>query len=158
MHLYDKDNNIKKYDTTNDILKEWYDFRLTMYIKRKKYIIDKLTKDLNILKYKVMFIQYVLDNKIIIYRQKKSNIIIKLEELEFPQLANNNNNNNNESYDYITSIPLFSLTIEKINELNELFNNKDKELKLIKSISEINMWKNDLNDFLKNYTQWKKNN
>jgi len=157
MHLYDKDNNIRKYDSTNDILKEWYDFRLTMYIKRKEYIIGKLTKDLNILKYKVMFIQYVLDKKIIIYRQKKSDIITKLEELEFPQLVNNNNNNN-KSYDYITTIPLFSLTIEKINELNELFNNKDEELKLIKSISEINMWKNDLNDFLKIYTQWKKNN
>ena len=155
MHLYDKDNNIKKYESNNDILKEWYEFRLSMYVKRKEYIIGKLTKELNILKYKAMFIEYVLDDKIIIYKQKKSDIIDKIEELEFPKLSINNNN---ESYDYITLIPLFSLTIEKINELNDSYKKKDEELELVISTSEVDIWKNELKEFLKNYTLWKKIN
>ena len=41
------------------------------------------------LKYKSMFIEYVIDKKIIIFRKKKDEIIQKLEKLKFPKLSIN---------------------------------------------------------------------
>tara|TARA_B110000208_G_C11789740_1_gene437003 strand:- start:65 stop:3499 length:3435 start_codon:yes stop_codon:yes gene_type:complete len=153
MHLYNADGNIKKYASPEEILKEWYEHRLGIYVKRKNYLIGKLSKLLDILKYKVMFIEYVLDGKIIIYKQKKVDIISKLEYYEFPQLATRDEE---KSFDYITSIPLFSLTLEKIDELNEKFLNKEEELNNVKAISEIDMWKSELSEFLERYLHWKK--
>ena len=71
MHLFDKNHKIKKYNNTNDILLEWYELRLNGYIKRKKYYLEEFEKELNILKYKVLFINNVLSNKILINNEKK---------------------------------------------------------------------------------------
>jgi DNA topoisomerase-2 len=151
IHLYNSNGQIRKYHSPESILKEFYDVRLTFYTKRKEYLIDKLNKELNILKYKVMFIEYVLDKKIIIERQKKINIINKLIELKFPKLVDSNNE---ESYDYLTEMSLFSLTEEKIDELNNRYKNKEEELKIVQSTSEIDQWKSELNEFKNEYIKW----
>jgi len=154
MHLYDKNKNIKKYNDVEEILLEWYDIRLDAYVRRKNFIINKLEKELELLKYKVIFIQNVINKKIIIYKQKKVDIIKKLEELKFPKLQITDKDK--ICYDYITNIQLFSLTIEKINELNEKFKEKENELNVLKNTSEMNIWKNELQILLKDYLKWKK--
>jgi DNA topoisomerase-2 len=146
VHAYNASYHMTKYNSTNDILKDYYDIRLEYYNKRKEYLINKLTKELNILKYKVMFIEYVLDKKIIIERQKKADIINKLVEFKFPKILNNNETE--ETYDYLTEIPLFSLTMEKIEELNNKYKNKDQELAKIKSVSEFEQWTIELDEFI----------
>ena len=151
MHLYNSSGQIRKYHNPESILKEFYGVRLNYYTKRKEYLIGKLNKELNILKYKVMFIEYVLDKKIIIERQKKINIINKLIELKFPKLADSNDD---ESYDYLTEMSLFSLTEEKIDELNNRYKNKEEELKRVQSTSEIDQWMSELNEFKNEYIKW----
>lgn len=153
MHLYTADGSIKKYDSPNDILVDFYNTRLQMYTKRKEYLIGKLSKELDILKWKKMFIEYVLDNKIIIYKQKKATIIDRLIELKFPKLSTSSEDNN-ASYDYITDIPLFNLTQEKIDELNEKFNAKEEELRHVQTVSEIEQWTYELDEFVEKYKEW----
>jgi len=146
MHLYNANGKIKKYDNAIDILTEFYAIRLEMYTKRKSYLIGKLQKELDILKWKKQFIEYVLDGRIIIYRQKKTAIIDKLIELEFPMI--------DDTYDYITNIPLFNLTEEKVNELIEQFNNKQEELHKVESTTEIEQWNYELDEFIESYNKW----
>lgn len=153
MHLYNAEGRITKYSSPNDILKEFYDIRLMMYTKRKVYIIDKLTYELDVLKYKIMFIEYILDKKIVIERQKKDAIIKKLIEYDFPQLASSFKNKD-ESYDYLTNMFLFSLTEDKIDELKKKIKDKQVELKIVKDTSEIDMWKSELNELLSKYEDW----
>jgi DNA topoisomerase-2 len=147
MHLYDAQGKIKKYDTVLHILVEYYDIRLKMYSKRKEYLINKLEKELNILKWKKIFIEQVLDGSIIIYKQKKDSIIDKLIELKYPKLIDN-------SYDYLTNIPLFNLTLEKIEELNNKYDNKEKELEKLKLTTEIEQWNIELKEFEVEYNKW----
>jgi DNA topoisomerase-2 len=162
MHLYNADGLIRKYSSTNDILKEFYDIRLITYTKRKEYLIGKLTAELDILKYKKMFIEHVLGEsngkkieQIIIYKRKKIDIITDLEKFKFPKLSNSNNTTDTDnSYDYLTDMPLFAFTYEKINELNERFNAKEQELIKIQSISEIEQWKIELNELEDAYNKW----
>lgn len=105
---------------------------------------------------KKLFIEHVLDNKIIIYKQKKDNIIAKLVELGFPKLATDEGKT--DSYDYVTEMKLFNLTEEKIAELTEKYNNKEKELRHIEVTTETEQWIVELDEFVNAYKTWEKNN
>lgn len=174
MWLYNYNGIIKKYTSPQDILCEFYQVRLDMYTKRKNWLKNKIHNELDILQYKMKFIQYVLDGKITVFKQKKSVIIDKLIELKFPKLItriskskkdkeddedndindDSQEEDSNKSYEYITSMPLFSLTDEKINELQDKLDNKQQELVQIESTSEKDQWKLELNEFLTTYKIW----
>jgi DNA topoisomerase-2 len=171
MWLYDPNGIIKKYSCVQDILADFYQVRLDMYTKRKNWLINRLTNELDILQYKMKFIQFVLDGKIIVFKQKKSVIIDKLVELKFPKLATGTNATNKKikeeddedvndidlvgkSYEYITSMGLFSLTEEKIQELQTKLDEKQKELAIIETTTEKEQWKIELTEFLEQYEKW----
>ena len=59
-----------------------------------------------------------LSKDIQIERQKKDKIIARLIELKFPKLARSIDNPD-VSYSYLTDLPLWSLTFEKIEELKK---------------------------------------
>ena len=61
-----------------------------------------------------------------------------------------------KSYDYITDIPLFNLTQEKIDELNDKYLNKEKELQIVMETSEIDKWIAELDEFVQKYNEWTK--
>ena len=51
-------------------------------------------------------------------------------------------------------MPLFSLTDEKINELQSKLDEKQQELVKVESTSEKDQWKLELNEFLTTYKIW----
>jgi DNA topoisomerase II len=179
MHLHDPTGKIVKYDTVEDILREFYDYRLQMYEVRKEYHTKLLKNELNILKYKIKFIRKVCKKEIIIEKQKKSKIIDKLKELEFPKLSHdinaidddtideevNNKDDNLEefgqqikksvkTYDYVTNLQLFSLTEEKIAELEKQHADKKAELELYTNTPVKDIWKMELKELLDAYESW----
>lgn len=155
MHLYNSQGKITKYDTVEDILYEYYDYRLKMYGKRKEYMILELTNDLNIAKYRVKFINEVLDRTIIIERRKKELIIGDLEKKGYPKLSSNARAlEEDKTYKYIIDLPLFSLTLEKIDELTEDMKKKQKELDDYTKISLQDLWKRELLEFVSEYDKW----
>jgi DNA topoisomerase-2 len=167
MHLHNSQGYIKKYSNPLEILIEFYETRLMMYTKRKEYMIKKLERELYVLEWKKKFIESVLDGTIIIYKQKKSAIIDKLIELGFPKLSKIKDNLDNldieekessKSYDYVTDLPLFNLTEEKINELKDKHDAKEKELEKVKLTSEIEQWNYELDEFVNKYNSWFKTN
>lgn len=150
MHLFDCNGRIKKYEGPLEIIEEYANVRLEYYKKRKDYMVGELKKELDILKYKMMFIEYVLSKKIIIERQKKDAIIAKLQEYKFPRLSDN------FSYDYLLNMPLYSLTYEKIEELKNKVNNKEEELESLLAITEKDMWKTELDELVVKYNEFLK--
>ena len=151
MHVFNRNGTIQKFDNAEEIISQWYEFRLEKYIIRKNYIIGKLTNELNLLEYKAKFIKYVLDKKIIVFKQKREAIIKKIEDFKFPKLSTGKEE---KSYDYITNLSLFSLTEEKIEDLNEKLENKEEELAKVKKTSEKEMWIKELNEFKEAYKKW----
>ena len=149
MHLFTENNVIKKYNNVDEILIDFYNFRLPLYEKRKQVIISKLEYNLLIIKNKVNFIDNKLNNKIIIDNQKKKDIIIKLEKLKFTKLKYGSDTN--ESYDYLLKMDILTFTKEKIDELNKLYKQKLSELNNYKKLSAIDIWDNELNEFIKMY-------
>ena len=134
------------------MLKDYLDIRLEFYNKRKEYYIKVLENELDLLKYRRMFIQQILNKEIIIERRKKELIIQDLVKFNYPELSTNINNKS--SYDYLTTIPLFSLTLEKIDELGNDFNSKTQELESYRNLSIQDMWIYELDTFEILYNKW----
>ena len=105
-----------------------------------------------ILKYKVKFIKLKIENVIIIEKRKKNDILSDIKNLEFPKLSLKVDVAENEkSYNYITNMELFSLTEEKIEELNNEYNNKLKELENYKNTTLEQLWGGEINEFIIEY-------
>ena len=151
MHLY-KDNVITKYKSPNAILKDYIKIRLDAYELRKKHVIKILANDMQILKYRKKFIEQILDKEILIERKKKTEIIQQLINNEYPELGTNITSI--PSYDYLTGLPLFSLTTEKIDDINSEYNEKKIELDLYKNSTVRNLWLGELEEFEKVYDKW----
>jgi DNA gyrase/topoisomerase IV subunit B len=143
MHCFNKKSVIKKYDTIYDILKEFYEVRLDYYKKRKQYQLDELEKELNVLDWKMKFIEGVIEGTIIVNNQTKEKINEQLTKLEFPKLSEN------KSYDYLVQMPIYSLSKEKIDELQKKIDNLEEEMELIQKTTETDRWKSELMELRK---------
>lgn len=155
MHLYNENAVITKYSTVNDILKDFFKYRLHMYEERKKYYVKLLEIQMMIAKERKRYIEEILDKKIIIERKKRDEIIDRLVERKFSKMANKVDAMEDEkSYEYLTSMALFSLTQEKIEELENIYNEKMNELEKYKKLSIRDIWKEDLNEFESAYDKW----
>merc|ERR1711991_29658 len=60
------------------------------------------------------------------------------------------------NYNYLTSMPIYTFTEEKINELKTQEENKKAEVEEIESKSETDMWRCDIDEFEKEYKKWMK--
>jgi len=101
-----------------------------------------------LLKYKILFIKYYLDETIIIYKNSEKNVIDKLVELEFPKI--------NNTFSYLTDIKIFDLTIEKMKNLQDKYDSKEKELNKLLILSEKDIWKSELLELKNEYIKFLK--
>ena len=141
MYLFNENLILTKYKTPVDILLEFFDLRLEFYIKRKEYITKRLRRELEILTSKARFIKEYINGDLDINKRSKDYIISVLEKHDYPK--------DDSSYDYLLRLPIYSLTSEKIKELEEQCHKKEKELAFILSKSPEDLWRIDLNDLLK---------
>lgn len=141
MYLFNENLILTKYDTPVDILLDFFDIRIQYYIKRREYIIKKLKRELQILEAKARFIKEYIEGELDINKKSKDYIISLLEERDYPTDEN--------SYDYLLRLPIYSLTLEKINELNKQCETKKNDLLFIKNKTAEELWKIDLEDLVK---------
>lgn len=160
MHLYNSKGIITKYDSAEEILKEFYLIRLVFYIKRKEFLEKKLKRLLDIYEAKVKFIMEFISKDIDIINKEDEEVEAQLVERKYPKFSKNINLENtddtdddNATYDYLLSMQIRSLTKKKIEELKKLHEEKLAEYEALMKKSEKNMWKEDLKEFLKNYTK-----
>lgn len=154
MHLFDSNNELKKYDGPLDIIREYYSVRLKYYKLRREYWLKEIHKELKVLKYKIKFIQMYLNDEINIARRPMVDIIKDLVDLEFPPLGLNMKDTEYrkyEGYGYLLSIRLSSLSKENLDKLRAKFDLKNKEFNELKGQSPKRLWMNDLDQFIKSY-------
>lgn len=147
MHLYCVDGHIKKYNTIEDIMEEYYDHRLELYENRRTYYLDLLKYQLELLEAKVRFILMIVEKKLIINNRKKDDIENELNTLKFPKFGKNKDDTN-INYNYLLTMPLYSLTYEKIEELKNQMKNKELEYNTLLNMTAIDVWKKDLKELL----------
>jgi len=164
MVLFDADGKIAKYDSPLDILKEFVNLRLQVYDKRKRYLINKLTREKDILSNKARFILMVVKGDLELRKRKKADLLKELRDRKFTpwsefealsckekteEEAAAKGGEEKSDYDYLLGMPLWNLTLEKVEELQGEFEKKKEELQVIIGTAIEMMWDKDLTELLR---------
>ena len=154
IHLYNNKGQIKKYNNLCEIYDEFYIERYELYAKRKEYELSELNNELMILKSKMRFIQDVIDDKIVVYKRKKCDIINDLLQYEYIQVQSGRvietvNGNNTNNYDYLIKMSLHLFTEEEIVRLDEKINRIQGEHDILENMTIEEIWLSECDELLK---------
>jgi len=150
MWLFNTRGKMTKYKNVEEIIDEWYDYRLDLYVKRRDYSLNKLKQELDLIKYKVLFINEFINGTIEIRNKTKDTITEMLKNKDYPEMSNNLDEKNN-SYDYLLKMDLYKLTKEEIDKLKHEKDMKELEVNHLENITSIKIWSNELEEFDKLY-------
>jgi DNA topoisomerase-2 len=137
----DEHGKLKIFQSPEEIVEYFVDFRLKYYDKRKQKLLGRLAGEMNDLNVKCRFIQAILDEKLQVNRRKKSEIVADLQAMKFDQ--------EDGSYDHLLRMPIHSLTQEKFDELQAQLKKKQEEHNRTLSTTAKEMYVADLEELLK---------
>ena len=132
---------IKRYNNIAEVLFEYIMYMLSIYKKRKEFILEKMKIDSIMNREKIRFITAVNDGTLIIRNRKKSDIYLDLEAMQFTKIS--------EDYEYLLRMQIANLTAEKIIELEEQIKEDAKTIAEFSSTSAAQIWLKDIEEFEK---------
>lgn len=163
MVLFDDEGRLVKYNSTNDILAQFFEIRMECYIKRKALLVQKLQTDQRMLANKARFVEEVCNGDLVVSNRKRADLLQELQsrgyEL-FGKIGAPNKEDASEDeeektgdvsmselskgYDYLMGMKIWSLTYEKAEDLRRQLQDKTKELELLQALEPSQIWLNDL--------------
>jgi DNA topoisomerase-2 len=169
MHLFDAADKLKKYESVQEIIDDYYETRMSIYQKRKNFMINSLEKELVLLTNKVKYIKENLDGTIDLRKKKKDEVVQMLENKGYDKINNKLEVDNNENVDifenssnkhysdfnYLIKMPMDSVTEENVERLEKEQINKNIELDDIKNTTICQMWSNELIVLENQYLEYK---
>lgn len=136
MHLFHPTKGIHKYNSPESILVDFVEIRLETYKQRKAYMLKSMTDEVQFLDNKARFIRMVVDDEIVIFKRKKADLEVELEQKKFSKV--------NESYSYLLDIKTYQYTEEAITKMNNDINTIKTNLINLAKITIVDMWKSDI--------------
>jgi DNA topoisomerase-2 len=133
----DADNRVKVFTGAKDIIDYYYNVKIDFLQKRIDHIIAKIQTEIRKMVSVYLFIQAITEDKLIINKRKKTQIVEDLEN--FPKIQKED-----DSYDYLLRMPIHSLTKEKMDELMAKIKDKKQELDYYKTTTPETEWLKDL--------------
>ena len=146
MHLFDAHDKLRKYGNPNDIIHDYFDTRMRLYVERKEFMIKQLERELVVLSNKHRYILGTLDGEIDLRRKKRSEITEMLTSKKFDML------DDDEDYKYLTKMSMDSVTEENVEKLSRQYNDKKHELEVLKDTTTEQMWSKELDELYAEYT------
>jgi DNA topoisomerase II len=181
---FSSSDHLHKYASAEDMLSEFFNFRLPFYALRKDSMVSILRKDLNRLSNRMRFVLEVIHETLVLRNVPRKQLLKQLSAKKYDLLPpssskkrspNQHDDNDEEEeedkeeeekkeekkdkeerelipiesnlrlgYEYLLSMPLWSLTYEKVEELKREHSEKESELNVILRVSPEEMWKRDL--------------
>mmetsp|Transcript_129509 Transcript_129509/g.415146 ORF Transcript_129509/g.415146 Transcript_129509/m.415146 type:complete len:1228 (+) Transcript_129509:59-3742(+) len=86
MVLFDAEGHIQKYESALDIIKDFAKLRLTVYEKRKAWLLAKLTRECEVLSAKARFIKLIIEGRLVVKRRKILDLVADLRKQGFKAL------------------------------------------------------------------------
>lgn len=168
MVLFDHVGSLKKYESVQDILKDFYELRLKYYVLRKDWLVGMLGAEGAKLTNQARFILEKIEGTLVIENKPKKELIRMLQQMGYdsdPIKAWRQSQEKNEDvmeeeteeeeqedtsgpdYNYLLSMPMWFLTKEKKDELCKQRDAKLTELDTLKKRSPADLWRADLAAF-----------
>ncbi|GMF09171.1 unnamed protein product [Phytophthora lilii] len=171
MHAFNADRQLVKYETSEDILRDFYGVRRELYSKRKQHLEQHQAKEVLRLSNRIRFIQEVSFGslqKILKERIPKAELVELLKEHGFsPASAFKEEaidhvgnlglaavgrvqddavatTNGNEDYDYLLNTSLMSFTKEFTDRLEKEHDTKQDKLQQLHAMTPAQIWRSEL--------------
>lgn len=138
MHAFDSQDKLKKYETPEEIIDDFYTVRLEFYDKRKIYQIEQLTNELVVLSNKARYIQEILNDSLDLRKKKQKEIIDILENKGYSKIDDDND------YKYLIKMPMDSVSEENVEKIMNEKQAKETELNILKSKDVKVIWSEEL--------------
>ena len=130
-------NKIEVFENIYDIIDRYIEIKLEYLQKRKDHQLQKFEDDIKIDFSKFLFIKNIVENKLIINKRKKDDIVKDLEKID-------NIIQKDNSFDYLLNMGIMSLTEERMNKLQEDIKSKKSELDKLKNTDIKDIWLDEL--------------
>lgn len=168
MVLFDHVGSLKKYESVQDILKEFFELRMKYYVLRKDWLVGMLGAESAKLSNQARFILEKIQGTLVIENKPKKELIRMLQQMgydsdpvkawkdaqekEEEEDAEDDDEKEKEDtsgpdYNYLLSMPMWYLTKEKKDELCKQRDAKMTELNTLKMKAPADLWKEDLAAF-----------
>ncbi|GJZ94364.1 DNA topoisomerase 2 [Tanacetum coccineum] len=154
MHLFDKNDELKKYHTPKQILEDFFHLRLDFYEKRRTTLLCKLKKDVLVVENKLSFIKEVRNLDLALKSKDERCAELKTKGFKsLPSIAREVDGVGREEtqeeqrtgYDYLLSIPLLTLEAKDMKELEDEQDAMNKKIAYLQDASIIkSLWLTDL--------------
>jgi DNA topoisomerase-2 len=141
MHLNNAKNQLKKYKTVEDIIDEYAEVRLQMYLTRKQHLLQAIHAKLNEITNRVRYIRFVLDGTIDLRHKSSDTITTLLQSLKLEKM--------NDTYHYLIKMAMDSVSTENVTHLEGELAKLTEEKRILSAMSEKQMWLNELDDLMK---------
>lgn len=149
MWMFDRNSQIHKYESTSDIMEAFYTTRRDFYGKRRAYQLGVLQHELDILKYKVQFLEAVISDDVVVAKQSKAELEATLESKGYPKF--HTAEAQSASYKYLLGMPIYTLTTDTLAKLRDQREEKQLALTTLDQTTPEAIWSTDLKAFRKEY-------
>jgi DNA topoisomerase-2 len=128
----DENNKIIEFNNVFELFDKFIEIRLQFYEKRKNYLLKKYQEEISFLLDKAKFIKSIIDNKLIINKKSKKDILEQCKNL-----------NIKFGEDHLR-MNLYNLTEEKINELKSQIKSLQEKIDTLSKKSPKEIWIEEL--------------
>jgi len=148
MHLFDRYDKIKKYNTVTEIIDDYYEVRLEYYDKRKEYLLNKMNNKKIWFDNVIKFIKKVIDGTMVINKVPIETIKSNLEKNNFDKI--------DDSYQYLLSIAIYRFCKEELQKLNSDYKELIDNIKTLTVKDNKTLWHEDLLELKKEVRKLRK--
>ena len=150
MHLFDSQDQLKKYGNVRDIVRDYYATRLELYAKRKTHQLAAMTAELLILSNKARYIQELLDGSIDLRRKRGDELVAMLQSKGYDALSDHMEK---PDYKYLLKLPMDSVSEENVHKLLKEKGQKELQHSTLESTSIEQLWLADLAELRAEYVK-----
>ena len=143
MHLFNSKEQLKRYSTVKEILDEFYEERLVMYEKRRKYRLQNIENVLKTITNKVKYIEGILNNTIDLRGKRAADIELMLTTYGLEK------DKEKDNFHYLTKMAMDSVSKENVDKMNNQKGLLEGEFKTLTEITNKEMWCEDLDELEK---------
>ena len=147
MHMFNNECKLHKYESVEEIIEDFYDVRLSMYAKRKAYLIGALLQKLIKLSNRAKYILATLDGTIDL-RKKTAQAVSELLTLNGFATVDGD-------FKYLIKMPMDSVTEENVERIIKEKRDAESELDILQKTSLETLWLTELDTLKNEYNSYK---
>ncbi|KAH9186437.1 hypothetical protein AeNC1_011587 [Aphanomyces euteiches] len=155
MHAFDAAGKLQKYASSEEILDAFYPVRLELYERRKKFLVEKTSREVKRLENRVRFVQAMVSTDSDLRsmwssRPTKAQVVARLRAEGYDTIgalrdANDEVSDSPENdFDYLLKTSFLQFTEEYTTKLQGDLETKLRELTRMDATSAVEMWKEEL--------------